>query len=700
MPTSEDDALRSVAESLVQRLTHPDSGRMFDFFGPGRSVQVDAPLVSATPGWVGIWQRGETDASYHRSVERRGEWGLWADILSIPPKGARKRVAYIGESVARGYFYDPAFTPAQVLQCLLDSVGIPDGAEVIDLARSDLAFEGDLFGLIESARALEPDAYVIFAGNNRKLPRSVLKEPPSRPAVIAEVLRSSGIAGVSQLTAGWRRREADKVIQALAGLGAPVVTVIPEFNLGDWTHETTGDLPWLPGDDCRRWFEHLDRAQRALRRGETVEAEAQAQEMIRLDQGLASSGLAIMGECMRRKGDLASMRDFTRRARDAHVGWDFGSPETPRLDRVTASALRQGLDRAGIAYVDCAEVFAEHLDGEPPDRKMFLDYCHLTSDGIRLTMAQVAGRLAQLLDGDIKAPAALFDAAPSPSPQDESLAHFAAAIHNAHWGQPFDIVHHHCIRAFDLAPHLAPVFEEYMHMATCRTPNWMCRHMEPLLRKDCTALVKYVLSYGAVSLVDETLTEAIAEAVEDRSPGAKARLAELRLREYGLVPEEAEDLLAIEYAPSFMDREWSHSGFYGAVETRRRPVFRFLAHAPRSRFVFVCNGLDSVQLQMTFRLVDAQSPGVVQVSINGQRTDALAATRDWRVADLAIDADHLVAGVNEIQIRWPEALTSGEDAIRKIADRTEHRLGSVQLSPVYGMIHSLTAKTRLEQPHD
>jgi len=726
MATIEDEALEAVARNMVAALgargetqhtgarrragfdhgllEHDDLRWVMRALGVGAEAPADVELVSVESDWVGIWRRREASGGFERAPERAGEWHLWADVAEIPAKGRRTRVAYIGESTARGYFYDPAFTPARALEQMLAHAGLPGGVEVVDLARSDLAFEGDLSRLLASARALQPDAYVVFAGNNRKLPLSSLKSPPSRPAVLAEVLRRGGVQKLRSLVDSWREREVANIVATLAGLGRPVLVILPEFNLGDWRNEASGDVPWLPGDANQRWFEARARASAALERGDMRALESCAAQMLGLDQGSASAGLELLAECARRRGEEAERRAYIERARDAHMSWDFASPETPRLDAVTKAALVRGLDAAGIATVDCAEIFADHLDGQAPDRRLFLDYCHLTSEGLRLVMAHAAGALARALGHDAGPTDALLAVAPTPAPAVEAEARFAAAIHNAHWGQGFDIVHHHCARAVELAVELVPVLEAYLDLATTRTPNWMCRSMDRLLRMGRPALVKYVLGYGAVSLLDATLTDAIAEAIVGERPAARAHLHALRAREYGLEPGVREDLLALQYAPSFMDREWARSGVAGAVEASLRPVVKFHAHAPVSRFVFVCDGRERVELELVARLVDVDvdvdSPEpAAEIFVNGVRQAQAVLSHDWSVSTIAVAREVLTDGLNVIELRWPTWLITGERGVERAADKLLQARGSTRLIPTYAMIHSLTATMSETENH-
>src|SRR5215212_6684883 len=115
---------------------------------------------------VGIWEA--VDEFGRRSfvrVSTEGAWHLWANVQKIPAKGPRRRIVLVGESVARGLLFDPQFTPAQALQQMMNVACGPAKAEVVDLARTDLSHK-ELHELIRQALHLEPDALVIFAGNN------------------------------------------------------------------------------------------------------------------------------------------------------------------------------------------------------------------------------------------------------------------------------------------------------------------------------------------------------------------------------------------------------------------------------------------------------------------------------------------------------------------------------------------------------
>src|SRR6185369_10763239 len=83
----------------------------------------DEPAEPAGKIRVGTWEAVED--AHGRSfvrVETGDPLHLWANVEKIPPKGSRLRIVLLGESVARGYLYDPYFNP--VLAASDDELGL------------------------------------------------------------------------------------------------------------------------------------------------------------------------------------------------------------------------------------------------------------------------------------------------------------------------------------------------------------------------------------------------------------------------------------------------------------------------------------------------------------------------------------------------------------------------------------------------
>jgi len=686
MSRNRDEMLKSYATSLAEALSGKEGRQGMELMHKLGALADEeaAPAPAGRPGAVGIWEpkSGEGGTWFERSPERSAEWSLWADVERIEPRGSRRRVVLLGESVARGYFYDPCYTPARVLEEILSTSGVPGGVEVVDLAKNDLQAR-DLEALLRAALALQPDAFVVFGGNNWAQAPSVFQDGPER-YLAAKLLRERGVAGFKahleeSLAAGVESAVRDGLVPLSRQLR--VVLMVPEFNLADWRLDGEADAPWLAGGRNERWHGLLESAREALADGRLAEAEAHAREMVEIDGGTAAAGLTLLAECSRRQGRLAEARGFLERARDAHA-WD-STPQVPK----TLSAIQEAFRRSAaaepsrVALVDLPRVFSEASGGEIPDRRLFLDYCHLTSLGIRMAMAAAAERLLPLLGAASSSREELQGRAAPPDAETEAEAYLAAAIHNAHWGQPYEIVRHHCDRALAASPEIAQPMTCYLDLQTRRAPAWACESFARLSTLGIRSLRRYVSTYNQGKLFDAVLLGAIADGLEDAGVPSRERLAALRREERGIAVGRPADLLDPYYRSSWADRSglWWSSFFHRVYD-------------PVSRFPLVCRSAgEPVTLELTWR---TPAPEAVNregtVMVNGIPVADLRSNSRWITQRLTLDAGLLREGMNTIEVRWPVALGPGEDGIERAASDLERGLPYLLL-PTFAEIHSFRA---------
>ena len=634
------------------------------------------------PGAIGVWEpRGpEAPGFYDRSPARREEWHLWADIPTLAPKGEGKRVVLLGESAAYGFFYAPAYTPAKVLASLLG--GAAGGAvEVLDLARSSIGTE--LAEVAAGALALRPDAYVIFAGNNWW--NAPLPPPNSLERSLgALALRAGGVKGYKEL----REQQlalgiAAPVREQLRRLAAavPIVLVVPEFNLGDWRLDVEQDAPWLPGDGNRRWLELREAARGALAAGEAGRARELARQMMALDGGTAAAGWAILAAAERALGDLAAARAGLERARDAHV-WQFNRT-LPRVHAIVQEALRGAAVPGRVAVVDLPRLFADHKGGELPDRELFLDFCHLSSAGIRLAMAAVARELSPLLYGVGAAPAAaageLAAGAPEPTPRIEAEARFAAAIFNAQTGGASEVVSYFCRDALRRSPDIAATMGDFLESQAQRLPFWA----SPEVARACSAvstvqLQNLLLPGMRRRLGSPILLPAIAAALEGEGRPARSRLDELLGAEQG-VGDEPRDLIADWGGATYQDEDWLFEEAHFVQ-----------AHAPASRFPWVSRAAEPVAFELTCRRT-AKGSGACQVLADGAPLGEIAPGTCWETFRLHLPADGAAPGLHWLEIRWSLDLPPADEAIERAAADLE-AARPFSLRPVFGEVHTLRAR--------
>lgn len=623
------------------------------------------------PGMIGIWEAGPQE--HRRSEARRPEWGRWADIEEIPAKGERKRVVLLGESVARGYFYDPELTPAQILESAL-AAALEQPVEVVDLAKVDL-LAPELISLSSAALALEPDALVLFAGNNW-----FVNNEKDR-CLEAAVLRERGVPGLKELR---EQCLSDMVKSSLQqhfvelSTRVPLILVIPEFNLADWRLDAEADAPWLPHGRNRRWLECREAARSAFAAGCFGKAQSLALEMVELDGGTAASGWTILADCARSTGDFVAARSYLETARDSQT-WN-NTPQTPRALSVAQNILRSCALDGRIAVVDLPRCFADWQQGELPGSRLFLDYCHLTSQGIRVAMAATALKLTLLLDADRSLPDLdqLVEAIPRPSDRLEAAAHFAAAIHCAHWGQQAPVVSFRCREAAQRSPEVALAMREYLDLQIRRTPTWACAAAERLAALSTPALQRYVLNYSQTKLFDPVLLPAIADALEQAGLPSLELLEGLRKNERSL-SDRPINLLDPYHRSSWADRDWL--GW---------PSHFCRAYTRTSRYPWVCRTPRRVVFELTCRRADATGPDACHLVVNGAPVAQFSLTPEWSTYRFSAPADLVRGGVNWLEIHWPSDFSGGERSVENIAFDHEHGR-PVPLLPVFAEIFSLNA---------
>jgi hypothetical protein len=666
-----DHLLKAVADATAGQLSSGDGAasdllleRLGPLMAPARKT------AAAAPGTVGVWEAGPQ--GHHRSDARRDDWHFWADVQSIPPKGDRKRVVLLGESVARGFLYDPEFNPALALQaCLPVALGQP--VEVVDLAKTDL-LPPELMTLLDAATTLDPDVLVVFVGNNWFM------QDKRDHAIEAAVLRERGVVGLKQLREQRLAAFAGGALrQQLAGLSQrqPVVVVVPEINLADWRLDAEPDAPWLPGGRNRRWLECRTAARAALADGRCDEAAVLAREMVDLDGGTAASGWTLLADCARAAGDTAAARACLEKARDSHI-WDY-THQTPRILSVAQSALRDCAQPGRIAVVDLPHCFAAWRPSELPGRRLFLDYCHMSAEGIRVAMAATALQVTALLDASRPLPelASLVEATPTPTARVEAAAHFGGALHSAHWGQGNPFVSVLCHEAARRSPQIAQAMRLYLELQTLQAPAWACAAAEKLAAVVPPFLCAYILQ-TPTKMLDLLLLEAIAGALEQNGMPSRAFLAELRRQERSL-SNRPRNLLDPYHRASWADLDWLEWPNY----------FRH-AYGPRSRYPWVSRTPRAVAFVLTCRCRHATGASECRLWINGTCAGRLSLTPGWSTYRFSAPAHLVQAGVNCLEIDWPVELPDGELVIGSIARELELRR-YIPMLPVFAEVFSLTA---------
>ncbi|MBD0256300.1 MAG: hypothetical protein ICV83_11325, partial [Cytophagales bacterium] len=391
------ESLKRVAAHVAGMITTGQSGDSQDLI---RQVLDYARKNTEDQYRVGVWQAEtiHSEVHYVRDVQLESEWSLWANVHTIPPKTEARRVAFLGESAARGFLYDPGYTPAQVLEEWINGMQDALEGEVIDLARTNQGIH-ELVETLLASLVLEPDALVIFAGNNWLSPSLLTR---ADVGLLSEQLDASGNAGaVRQLLEKKIEDMVGRLLRYVADLsaigGIPAVMVIPEYNLVD-TRSTDHEkvLSRLAKEDLLSWLAAKESAEEALAKADFEEAAAQARRLVSIDAS-HPTGYELLGQCLLSQGFTREARKNLEAARDTALC--LRSVSKPRILTVIRDTILAQAPGLGIAVVDLQTEFDRYAGGKLPGKELFLDYCHLTARGMQVAMKATADRLLPLLGG-------------------------------------------------------------------------------------------------------------------------------------------------------------------------------------------------------------------------------------------------------------------------------------------------------------
>jgi hypothetical protein len=647
-------------------------------------IGIDTGARKDTSGGIGIWKKKIEGGRivYKRDAAERKYWSDWADADVLYSKGTRRRIVLFGESVARGYFYDPFYNVAKELQAVLD--GIPDGRniEVIDLAMTGQSF-AELLALSKSGIALEPDVAIFFAGNNwgGDILSSLLGHSFSE---IVASFRTHGLNGISHLLERTTQRMITELLSTIEAKfikkGIPVIFIVPEFNLKDWkSDDKENALAWLPEGNTEKWIGMKEEALAAIEANDIGRLGMAATKMVALFPHNPMSHELLGISCFL-KGDHKEARACFGRSRDAVLF--TGTASKPRCFKMIRDQLLYQAGKSGVEIVDLAPILEGASRAHIPGRETFLDYCHLTVDAIKTAMRYTAQKVIKVLckkniEIDRIPASGLF-----PDNYVSAIAHFSAAIHNAHSGQPAEILQYHCRKAIEYSSKVKEVMLKFVDFSTRRAATYFCSSYGDLIRNG--EMYQYeggrsLMHPPGNKIMDISLVDTIISTLGPAVPGIRDEVDQLRKSEHGVTVQ------GVDLLDSFYSR--THYNHY--IDEGDTGLYQ--ARTLESSFYFVLRKRsDPLIFEIGCRLPGAGvSSGLIGIRMNDgdHFVVRLPASADWTTHTFSVEEEYLMDGVNKLSIRWPFVH-------RPMAN---DRLGSYEgilkmVFPVIGEISSFVAR--------
>ncbi len=624
-----------------------------------------------------------------------------------------RRIVLLGESVAAGYLYAPHWTPAQALESRLRQGGNSE-FEVVDLARTNERL-ASMAETLEASLQLEPDAVVIFAGNNWTLLETPEVSPyaasPEDRQRVAETWRSgdSHLDGARALGRLARRRLRRRVLTTFAAVAPrlrqiPVVWVLPESHLAGW--QVLQPVHWLAGDGSQRWHGLLASACLLLEAQRYDAAVAALTAMAELDGGTCATTPRLLVHAWRGLSDHDKALAAARQHLDAAAFPNMACLAAPQTTSQVEQIIRELAKVHGWEVVDLPSLFRQQAgvappgDGLPGD-ELFADYCHLTAHGIDLAMSATARRVLHLLDLE---PAA--DLNPEPLAVEarvEATAYIGAAVHGAHrhlsdggngrpggegigaW--PLQSWLRKAVEVVD-GPDRHGVLESLEDLLTVRSasaPEVLTTAQGRQLQSTAPLQPQHGWRWP---WLDAPLLEALCRVLEEHGRDPRPRLHRRLLRHHG-VDAQGKDLSRPPFlwqplARPFPDTMDDH-------RSRRRTTVR--SPWPHLDLCLISEP-QTVELDLTARLpAIAGQPrrGDVTVAVDGQSIGRLRLRETWSRHRLQISAAHLGHVIHRLRLTWPPLPKDGNVALEEALDRLQ--LGrQADLHPIFGEVHGLWAR--------
>ncbi|HLA79214.1 MAG TPA: hypothetical protein VJU18_16680 [Vicinamibacteria bacterium] len=659
---------------------------------PAPPLRARSPRAPA-PTPIGPWKpEGKGDQVVWVRAEGPGLGDPWPPQPELRPKapGGPFRIVLLGESAAAGWFYAPQMTPAGVLQEQLAQLTGPNAYEVLNLAKVDLT-AGELMALATAAVQLRPDALLVYAGNN--WPQRFRNQPPPGFAgslEAAAAFRADGMRGLARLAEEAGLRAGEEALRRLAGaakeVGAAVILVVPEVNLGAW--ERARPPVWLAGDGCRRWHTMHAEVVGLLRDGRLAETAEAAQRMIDLDQGLCPTSHRLLAQAWLGLGRHREAAQAARAEVDARA-WD-NTPQMPGLTSAVQTLLRSAAREHGFRLVDLPEVFAEQAEAPLPGRRLFLDYCHLSLQGMKVSMAAVAAEVLAMSQAPPSGAwrellAKVSD--PVVPAELEARAQVMAALYGAHWASPADGG--------------APAIEAWIDAALA-TGGGARELIEGYARSRAAPVEVLLVSaeqqrvfaqpgraehhiWSALTLDPDALRAMARAGIGNGDPGAAL------LPHHGVEARGRVDLLQEAHHWRLIDQPKANTS---ATDNR---LAYYPALWPVARFCLVSDASRDLHLDLVARLPSLDGPRQeeVAVAVNGTEVARVLLSSRWTRARPLLPQAALQPGINELALCWPLPPASGDLALARIGERLDLRIG-VELHPVFGEIARLRAEAMNE----
>lgn len=592
---------------------------------------------------IGIWHKeAENSEFYTKNKRYENEYNYWCRNKKIPDGKKGKRIILIGESVARGFLYDPHFTPAKYLEYLLNYYTEEKNYEIIDLARLGMTIE-IMIRTIKQCLKLKPDLIILFAGNNFR--ESIFLSEKDKEEYISSIKHNNQINQINKIIEKKMEGFIAELFLTIKNVNEknniPFLYIIPEFNLKDWESNNYEKEQYLITDNPAEWNTLFKHAEMAFESKDFKTAKEKYLKLIDINP-VYTYAYEKIAQIYELEHERKKARSWYQNARDSrYLNWSRASVCTSTIrDKIIKYA-----NKCNCITLDLQEKFHELMPESIPGKNLFLDNCHMSSKGIMISMQLAADNIARMLENK-PINSAVFSDDNGPDHNIEANARFCAAIYNAHIGaQSFNSLYEDIKQAYKYNPQISQLMIKYLNLASKKIPWVLNRDYEELLSEHFTIMAQM----DECRILDIPLCNAMLKVLkEDAGIDIISQINYMRIENFG--PHNGKINML---EPYFRENSYVKSvgeTFY-EHNTEQHLFVRFTG--PISIFHLISNQTYSLSASIVMRIIKKNQ--TVKIFVNDNYITDCCVADCWTRHEFIINKEYLRDdGLNQLAIYWPE----------------------------------------------
>ncbi|MCP4627723.1 MAG: hypothetical protein GY850_30025 [bacterium] len=470
----------------------------------------------------------------------------------------------------------------------------------------------------------------------------------------------------------------------------PVILMVPEVNMADW--ENRQPVTWLAGQNAACWYERYFDALHHLQKGDWQAAAHKALEMLKLDQYASSTACHLLARAKIGQGSEEEARKACEAAIDNTYYPAIGFMSAPQAGSMVKAIIRKAAGQYGFGCIDLPAIFTRYTGQRLQGRRLFLDYCHLTIEGMQVAMAALACEILKFSGVNLSWEQALTRLPqPKVSAELDATAKFGAAVHTAHrllaTADKKPILQYWCEEALKASPQIEETMLDFIAARHPFCPVVLSSAQQRNLKS------AYPMGYQhgwCHSHLDPDLIEVIAAVLEKAGRFSMSQVTDRLMDTFIDLMPESIDLISTSFflwepLERFYPECMTHFGYTAAAF--------FRAPWPQSRFALIGDGERGMKLDVVMRLPhicgrDKPPVGQVSLELNGKKLIRLSVSNQWQRTDYTIPPGLLKRGLNPLVFNWPMPHMDGDRALKMAADLLKTGQ-SADIHPTFGEIFKL-----------